>query len=281
MNKATIWVALALTAALAAPVRAEDPTATTVVATVNGTEITLGTMLALREKLPQQYQALPDDVLFKGILDQLVQQTLLEQTMAGQETLRDTLNIANDRRAYLAQQAITPVVTAAVTDEAIKAAYDERVASLPPSVEYHAAHILVATEEEAKAIKAELDAGGNFADIAKAKSTDTGSGANGGDLGWFEPGMMVKPFEDAVIAAEIGKVTDPVQSDFGWHLILVQETRPLTPPTLEDMHDELAAAVEQKAVEDYLAKLGAEAKVERPGDALDPAILKDVTLLDK
>jgi peptidyl-prolyl cis-trans isomerase C len=280
MKHAGILAAAMLSVALAAPAVAQDVTAATVVATVNSTEITLGHMIALRDRLPAQYQSLPDDVLFKGILDQLIQQATLEQSMEGKLTRRDELNIENDRRGYISQLALQSVVAAAVTDAAIQAAYDARIAGATPATEYNAAHILVATEDEAKAIQAELAAGGDFHEIARAKSTDTGSGANGGDLGWFGLGMMVAPFEAAVVAAEIGKVAGPVQSDFGWHLILVRETRVAAQPTLDEMRDELAAEVEQGAIEAHLAGLSATATVTRPGESIDPTVLKDASLLD-
>ncbi|QLQ20498.1 MAG: peptidylprolyl isomerase [Exiguobacterium profundum] len=283
MKIAGLWASLMLSAAIALPALAEDaaPTAATVVATVNGTDITLGHMIALRERLLTQYQSLPDDVLFKGILDQLVQQEVLMESVQDAITLRDDLNLQNDRRGYLSQQALVPVVTAAVTEDAIKAEYDARVARPAPATEYHAAHILVDSEEKAKELKAQLDGGADFAELAKANSTDTGSGAQGGDLGWFGTGMMVKPFEDAVIAAQVGKVTDPVQSDFGWHLILVQETRPAAPPALDDLHDEIAQDLEQKAIEAKVEELTKAAKIEKPGEGIDPAILKNTALIDQ
>ena len=117
--------------------------------------------------------------------------------------------------------------------------------------------------------------------MAKQKSTDTGSGANGGDLGWFGQGAMVKPFEDAVIAAKVGEITAPVQSDFGWHLIKVMETRLASAPSLDDLRDELAAEIEQKAVEAHLATLTGAATITRPGEGIDPKLLRDETLLDK
>lgn len=281
MVNAMRFVAGAMVAmALALPASAEDVTADTVVATVNGTNITLGNMIAARESLPAQYQALPPETLFKGILDQLIQQTALEQSVTSL-TRRDNLQIENERRAYLSNVALEPAVTAAVTDEAIKAAYDARFAGVTPGTEYHAAHILVDSEEKAKELKTQLDGGADFAELAKANSTDTGSGANGGDLGWFGLGTMVKPFEDAVVAAEVGKVTAPVQSDFGWHLILVSETRPAANPPLEDLREELTAELQQKAIEAKVAEVVAAAKVEKPGEGLDPALIADSTLLDK
>lgn len=267
---------------LTAPVWAEDaPTADTVVATVNGTAITLGHMIMAREALPDQYKALPPDVLFKGILDQLVQQTALEQSMDGKLTRRDMLHIENEERGYVSARALEAVVRGAVTDEALQAAYDARFKDAAPQTEYNAAHILVADEAKAKELLAQLEAGADFAELAKTNSTDTGSGAVGGDLGWFGLGMMVKPFEEAVVAAEVGKVAGPVQSDFGFHLILVKETRVAAQPTLDDIRDELATEIEQKAIEAHVTEVTAAATVETPGAGIDAALLGDLGLLDK
>ena len=263
------------------PAVAEDMTAETVVATVNGTNITLGQMIVLRGTLSEQYQALPDDVLFKGILEQLIQQVMLEQSLGDKVTKRDLIAVENNKRGYLSGIALQAVVGASVTDAALQAAYDARFKDAAPQTEYHAAHILVATEDEAKTIKTELDGGADFAELAKAKSTDTGSGANGGELGWFGLGAMVKPFEDAVIAAKVGEVTAPVKSDFGWHLIKVAETRIAAAPPLDDLRDELAAAIEQKAIEAHLKSLTDAATITRPGDGFDPKSLRDETIVDK
>lgn len=158
---------------LTAPVWAEDaPTADTVVATVNGTAITLGHMIIAREALPDQYKALPPDVLFKGILDQLVQQTALEQSMDGKLTRRDTLHLENEERGYVSARALEAVVRGAVTDAALQAAYDARFKDAAPQTEYNAAHILVADEAKAKELLAELEAGADFAELAKTNSTD-------------------------------------------------------------------------------------------------------------
>ncbi len=280
MAKAMQFLAgIALAAGLALPVLAQDTTADTVIATVNGTNITLGHMIVARESLPEQYKALPNETLFKGILDQLIQQTALEQSVADAVTKRDALQLENDKRGYLSNMALQAVVTGAVTDAALQTAYDARFKDAAPSTEYSAAHILVETEAKALELKAQLDTGADFATLAKANSTDTGSGANGGELGWFGLGMMVKPFEEAVIAAEIGKVTAPVKSDFGFHLILVKESRVAAQPTLDDLRDELAAEIEQKAVEAHVKTLTDAAKVEKPGEGIDPALLSDLTLL--
>lgn len=274
-----IWPGLALVAALANPVWAEGETAGTVVASVNGTQITLGEMIALRESLPPQYQSLPDDVLFKGILDQLIQQEVLRQSVKDLSP-RHTATLENDTRGYVSGVAIEAIILDAVTEEALQAAYDARFKDAEPQTEYNAAHILVETLEEAEKLKADLAGGADFAELAKASSIDTGSGANGGDLGWFGLGVMVKPFEDAVTGATVGEVAGPVQSDFGYHLVLVKETRIAENPPLDQIRDELAAEIENAAVEARLKELTDAAAVTREGEAIDPAVLKDVTLID-
>lgn len=274
-------MALALSLSLALPSAAQDVTAATVVARVNGVDITLGHLIAAREALPEQYKALPDETLYKGMMDQLIQQTALEQTVDGKLALRDTLRLENSRRDYMANIALADVAQAAVTDAALQEAYDARFKDYVPQKEYSAAHILVEAEDRAKELKAELDGGADFAELAKANSVDTGSGAQGGDLGWFGLGAMVKPFEEAVLAAEPGKVTAPVKSDFGWHLILVKETRMAEKPTLDATRAELAAELQQRAIEAHIKSVADAAKVERLGDALDPALLSNTSLLDK
>lgn len=274
--------------ALAAPAIAQEATAPTppeggasaVVATVNGTEITLGHMIVLRQSLPPQYQALPDDVLFRGILDQLVQQAVLAASVEGDLTLRDRIALDNDRRGYLSGVALGAVVRGAVTDEALQAAYAERFENAEPRTEYNAAHILVATEEEATKLKAEIDAGADFAEVARANSTD-GAAANGGSLGWFSEGMMVAPFQEAVMAMEVGTVSAPVQTQFGWHLIQLKETRQAAAPTLDEVREELASEIEQSVVEAHIAKLSEGAAITRPGEGLDPALLRSTDLLEQ
>ncbi|RYI13097.1 MAG: peptidylprolyl isomerase [Acetobacteraceae bacterium] len=279
MKRSGFWSVLAVAAVLSGPALAEGETADTVVATVNGTKITLGQMVALKESLPAEYQGLPDDVLFKGIYDQLIQQEVLAQSFKDLSP-RALATLENEKRGYVSGLAIDGIVKEAVTDEALQKAYDERFKDAKPQTEYSAAHILVDTEEEALKIKEELAAGGDFAEIAKAKSTDSGSGANGGDLGWFGLGMMVKPFEDAVVGAKVGEVTGPVKTDFGYHLIVVKESRVAEKPTLDQLRDELAQQVENAAITAKIDELTKGATVTRDGEGLDPAILKNSALID-
>lgn len=280
MMKPAFFLSAALMAVcLSAPARAADPTAATVVAVVNGVEITLGHMIAAREALPEQYKTLPDDVLFNGVLEQLIQQTALAQVGEAEQNKADALMIENQKRSYLSAVVLDKVAETAVTDEALQAAYDEKYAKAETAKEFEAAHILVETEDEAKAIKAELDKGGDFAAIATEKSTDRGSAANGGSLGWFGLGMMVKPFEDAVAGMEKGTISDPVKTDFGWHIIKLNDTRLAEKPKLEDVKEELIGELRQKAVEAKVKELTDAAKVEKKTEGIDPAVLKDAALI--
>lgn len=270
---------MALTVAFALPGHAEDQTAETVVATVNGADITLGQVVALRETLPEEYQALADDVLYKGILEQLIQQTALAQAQEDKLTKRDEVMLANQRRTYISGAALQAIVATAVTDATIQAAYDAKYTGATPLTEYRASHILVETEQQAKDLKAQIDGGADFAELAKANSTD-GSAAGGGDLGWFGPGMMVKPFEDAVIALQPGQISAPVQTQFGWHLILLAETRDAAAPPLDDVRADLSAQLQREAIEAHVAATTAAATVTRV-EGIDPTIVRSQTLFDE
>jgi len=272
-------LSVALSVAWALPGHAEGETAQTVVASVNGSDITLGQVVALRETLPEEYQALADDVLYQGILEQLIQQTALAQSQEDKLTARDEVMISNQRRTYVSGAALQSVVEAAVTDATIQAAYDAKYKGAAPLTEYHASHILVETEEQAKDLKAQLDGGADFAGLAKANSTD-GSAAGGGDLGWFGPGMMVKPFEDAVIALQPGQVSAPVQTQFGWHLILLAETRNAAAPPLAEVSADLSTELQRQAIEAHVAAITKAATVTRV-EGIDPTVVRSQTLFDE
>jgi peptidyl-prolyl cis-trans isomerase C len=153
-------------------------------------------------------------------------------------------------------------VTGAVSEDEAKKVFDTKVAAIPPVEEVHASHILVEKKEDADAIAAKLKDGGDFAALAKEKSIDTGSGANGGDLGFFAKGQMVKPFEDAVYALKAGEVSAPVQSQFGWHIIKMVEKRNRPLPTFDTVKDRIIGEMTQKKAEEVLGGLRKAAKIE-------------------
>lgn len=279
MKHATYFGSAALILALAAPVAAQETTADTVIATVGETEITLGEMIIARAQLPQQYQSLPADVLFDGVLEQLIQQQLLADAV---ETVPARVEYAlrNERRSLLAGEQIDALSMASMTDEAVQTAYDARYENTESETEYNAAHLLVETLEEAQAAKARVDAGEAFGDVAKEVSTGP-SGPNGGNLGWFGAGQMVTPFEDAVMSMSVGDVSDPVETQFGFHVINLLEKRVKEAPELDDVRSELMAEVQEAAIQARLAALTEAAEIVTPEEGtIDPELLGDLSLLE-
>lgn len=263
------------------PASAQDtPPLDTVVATVGETGITLGHMLALRATLPEQYDQIPQDVLFRGVLDQLVQQELLSQAHEGELSTSARLRLENEERALTASEVIGTVTGPAVSADALQAAYDDEYADTAEETEYNAAHILVETEDEARALVEEVAGGANFAALAQEHSTGP-SGPSGGDLGWFAEGVMVPEFESAVTALEVGEVSEPVQTQFGWHVIKLNETRMKEQPSLEAVRDELADNLRRQALEAHVARLESTSAVDRSGsDGIDPSLINRFDLLE-
>ena len=156
-----------------------------------------------------------------------------------------------------------------VTDAELQAEYDTQIAALPQ--EYHARHILVEDQATADAITKELKAGGDFAKIAAAKSKDSSS-KNGGDLGWFTLETMVKPFADAIVALQPGQMTQaPVQSQFGWHVVKLEDSRKPAPPKFDEVKDRVKMLVQRKRLQGYLDELRKTAKIEKKEEA-PPAV---------
>jgi len=201
----------------------------------------------------------------KKTLDELIgmyagaQEAEKEKLAAGEPSARLELV----RMSALAELLYKKVIEGTTpTDAELKAEYDARIAELPP-LEFHARHILVDDEAKAKDLIAQLQKGASFEKLAKENSSD-GSSTEGGDLGWFNPAQMVKPFADALRQLEVGKyTTTPVKSEFGWHIIKVEGTRPTTPPPFDTVKAQLTPMVNQKKFEKHLDGLVATAKVER------------------
>ncbi len=277
----TFLPSLALAAVMALPLAAETkPDASTVVARVNGDEITLGHVIATASALPAQYQQLEDDVLYDFILEQLVQQHLLSLEQDELNAL-NALRLENETRSLRAVQTVEAITAAEVTDEAIQAAYDAQFAEFEGEDEFNASHILVESEDEAKAIKTQLDDGADFAELAKEKSTGP-SGPNGGSLGWFGKGQMVPEFENAVLALEKGSVSDPVQTQFGWHVVTLNDKRKTQAPELEAVKGELAQTIRQDAIQAKIDELTQKATIERPAlEGAGPEIMRQIELVQE
>lgn len=255
-------------AAAAAP--AKDPTA--VVATVNGVKITEADLGYVGEDFGEQLARVPADQRRPILTDVLVDMVLVSQK-AEQAGIADT-EAFKQRLAFLRTRALrnaylTDDIAKTVTDADLKARYDAEIAKLPKQQEVHARHILVKTKEEAEKIIKQLEKGADFSKIAKEKSIDTGSGAQGGDLGYFGAGQMVPAFEKAAMGLEIGSFTkEPVQTEFGWHVIRVEDKRDRQPPSFDQVKDQLRDVVLRDKYEALLADLRKSAKI----DFIDPSV---------
>jgi peptidyl-prolyl cis-trans isomerase C len=270
---------VALSALIALPVAAQDtPSADTVLATVNGTEITLGHLIAMTRMLPPQYQELPDNVLFDGLLEQLVQQEALAAVAAEEIGTQEELGLENERRAFLAATLLDRIGNAEITAEELQAEYDAQYGTAEPQTEYNASHILVETEEEAQALLEELAGGADFAELAAERSIGP-SGPNGGQLGWFAEGMMVPSFEEATFALEVGEVSAPVETQFGWHVIVLNDTREQEPPGLEQVRAELEEGLRQARVEAAMTEIMQSAEIDRPEIEIDPSVIRALDLI--
>ncbi|KAA2315695.1 peptidylprolyl isomerase [Pseudooceanicola sediminis] len=255
-------------------------TADTVVATVGGTDITLGHLVTARASLPEQYQQMPANLLFPGLLSQLINQTVLEQAFTGEVPKGVQVSLDNTRRSMMAAVSLADYLETAVTDEMVQKEYNAEYGDgYEPKEEYHAAHILVKTEDEAKDLIKQYNDGTDFGKLARDNSTGP-SGPNGGDLGWFSEGMMVKPFEDAVKTLEPGQVSEPVQTQFGWHVIELIETRKQA-PELADVEGEIRSKLQEQVTNAYIDELVAKADVDKSAsEGIDPSVLDNTGLLE-
>lgn len=255
----------------------QAPTSETVVVTVNGKDITVGHVIALANRLPDRFKQLPDIDLFKGVVDQLIQQSLLSHEVdADSKAIR--LSIENETRALLATVALGEVEDAATTDELIEKAYNDQYSDATGTQEFNAAHILVKTENEAKDLITKLESGVDFAQLARAKSTGP-SGPNGGALGWFGLGQMVPQFEQAVVIMDIGGISPPVKTQFGWHVIKLNEKREKPAAPLVDVRAQLIERLQAVAVEKYLKNIELTADIKRSDRKFDPSIIRQSKLL--
>jgi peptidyl-prolyl cis-trans isomerase C len=265
--------ATCLAAALLAgqPARAQDANA--VIAKVNGAEIRQSDLAIAEEELGPSLQQIDPanrrESLISFLIDmKIVAKAAEDKKLGDNPTFKRRLAFARDR--LLMDSILADEGKTAVTDDAMKKVYEEATKQTTGEQEVHARHILVQTEDEAKAIKAELDKGADFAKLAKEKSKDPGA-ADGGDLGFFTKEQMVPEFSAVAFALEPGKISDPVKSQFGWHVIKVEEKRDRNPPEFDQVKGQIQAYVARKAQAEYVTKLRTAAKIERLDKPADPA----------
>ncbi len=265
-------LALAAVVALPASGAMAQEGAPKVVAKVNGHEITAKEVeLAADDVLPQ-LQEIPPRLRFPFLVEYLVERHLLAQ-LAVQEGMADNEEYKR-RLAYYQAKALRDAYFAAklrpqVTEDKVKAAYDEQAAKVPLEERARARHILVGTEKEAQDIKARLDKGEKFEDLAKQYSLD-GSKDYGGDLGYFTAGEMVPEFSKAAFALKVGEVSGPVKTEFGWHLIKLEDRRQGGPQPYDQVKDPIRMVLTRKVVQDKILDLRKTAKIE----IIDPDLKK-------
>ena len=235
----------------------------TVIAEVNGKKITqLEFLLYFQGRLKGAQEPIPRDVIMRELINrELVAADADEKGWSKDEEF--SMRIEFTRKKLVSELAAYRLLQEnPVTDEDVEAYYDEILSKQEAPKEYRARHILVKTEEEAKDLIKQVDAGADFAELAEQHSQDKGSAAKGGDLDWFRGERMVAPFAEAVAALEKGKYTmEPVQTDFGWHIILLEDVRDMAPPPFEQVKSRLAQELHVKRISDYIDGLRDKAEI--------------------
>jgi len=261
---------LAMALLAGSPVRAED--ANPVLAKVNGAEIRQSDVALAEEELgpslAQMDPATKQENVLSFLIDmKIVSKAAEDKKVADSEDFKKKLAFARNR--LLMDNLLAEEGKAATTDDAMKKVYEDAAKQITSEQEVHARHILVPTEEEAKKVEDELKKGADFAELAKKESKDPGA-SDGGDLGFFTKEQMVPEFSKVAFELEPGKISDPVKTQFGWHIIKVEEKRARKAPDFAQVKPQIEQYITRKAQAEYVAKLRQEAKVERldkPADA--------------
>ena len=250
----------------------------TVLVSVNGEDITVGNIISFQSRLSDQYQSMEDSVLFDGILKQLIQQTILSQKV-NINSGRIKYALENQTRAFLSTELVGKLSEIEVIESEIESLYVKFSTDIERKKEYNASHILVETETEAEELLLRLKNGADFSELAKTYSTGP-SGAQGGNLGWFGQGAMVPTFENAVIKLKIDELSVPVQTQFGWHLIKLNDVRKTPVPTIEEVRKELITEIKKKKIDFEMSKIIDSADVIYSDLEIDPKIIREVSMIN-
>src|ERR1700736_4278009 len=253
------------------PVRAEE--ANPVLAKVNGADIRQSDLTLAEEELGPSLAQMDPATKKENVLAFLIDMKIVAKAAEAKKIEdRDDFKarLAFTRNRLLMDNLLAGEGKAATTEDAMKKVDEEAAKQIEGEQEVHARHILVESEDEAKAIAADLKKGADFAELAKKKSKDPGA-SDGGDLGFFTKDQMVPEFSTVAFALEPGKISDPVKSQFGWHIIKVEEKRNRQAPAFDQVKPQIETYVTRKAQADYVAKLRETAKVERTDKPDDSA----------
>lgn len=243
------------------PVMAADP----VVAIVDGQKFTYSQVMEAKASLPKQYQSAPDEKIFPVLLNQTVDTYLINkaaQASGEAEKPEVKKSIAKQTEEIIAQSYLFDKVKGTITDAAVQAKYDEVIKNFPQEKEVHLRHILVENKDTAMSVIKALKNGSDFKKLAQAKSKDA-TAKEGGDLGFFRKSELPKELADAAFALTPGSYSqEPVKTDFGWHVLKVEEIRDAKPPKFDEVKNELKALMTQEAVVALIKELRAKAQVE-------------------
>jgi peptidyl-prolyl cis-trans isomerase C len=262
------------------PLRAQDDP---VLARVNGVDVHESDLALAEDEIGSNMPQMAPDQKRQYLITYLADVVMLAQAAEQQHLGNDPEvqhRLAFDRNKVLMEAMLQKAGQAAQTDEALHKVYDDAVKQMGSEQEVHARHILVATEDEAKQIEAQLKGGADFAKLAKEKSKDPSGAQNGGDLGWFTKDQMVPEFAEAAFKLDKGQISDPVHTQFGWHVIQVVDKRIKPPPSFDQAKPQLENYVAHRAQAELVDNLRKAGKVERldkpaaapaPSGALNPA----------
>ncbi|WP_421725407.1 peptidylprolyl isomerase [Bauldia sp.] len=266
LRRITTGLAVAALAMVTLGATAQQPSPETVVATLNGEPITRADLALAAAEFGDQLAQVAPGREEAALIDLVINMRLAGRAaeaegVEGDPAVVRRLAFARDRTLY--SEYLRTKFIAAVTEEAVQQRFDEELAAFEPQTEVRARHILVPTEDEANAIVEQLADGADFATLAAELSQDPGSGRSGGDLGFFKRGAMVKPFEDAAFKLKAGKYTKkPVQTDFGWHVILVEDRRKEPAPTFDAEAQRIQQVLIRETIDAEIEALRAAATIE-------------------
>jgi peptidyl-prolyl cis-trans isomerase C len=244
----------------------ESKSSGAVVAKVNGVEVREGDLALAEDEIGQNMPPSSPETKREYLITYVTDMILIAQAAEAKkvdETDDFKRQLAYLRKKMLMESLMQAEAKAALSEAALHKVYDDATKQMGGEEEVRARHILVETEDEAKIIRAELEKGADFAELSKQKSKDTGAAAEGGDLGYFTKDQMVPEFADAAFKLDKGAISEPVKSPFGWHIIKVEDKRVKPVPEFDKVRSQLETYVMRKAQADYVAKLRADAKIEK------------------
>ena len=277
---ATLILTTLLVIQLPQTIYAEDSlSADTPFIEVNGKTIKFGSAIIAFSKIRQNNIKFDEKTIFSQIIQQLVNEELLSQKVDKENQLT-LLALEHEERSAKAAQMVSKILKNFPNDELVASAYKNLANQFKGSLEYNASHILVKEEDQAKTILKDLEEGKEFEILAKEHSIGP-TGKNGGNLNWFDLSAMVPEFSTALMVLSEGDISQPVKTEFGWHLIKLNKTREKQIPELKEVRDQLVQNLRQKKINDYLSSLSKNSKINFLGKDINPNEINNLQLLEK